>query len=385
MRPSATLLFGIAYTAAIGVIAWMQGTISPVPFHPTFFHLAILTGIAVILAVSLNMVNGFTGQFSLGHAAFLGIGMYAALFLANRYGPQAFAALPGPAVARQTVMLLALMAVGGTLAALGGLLVGLPSLRLRGDYLAIVTLGFGEILRIIVQNIPALGGALSLSIAPGRLYAPVPSPAGTDAAATARIVPEPAAFFFWVGLVALATVMVARNLMLSGPGRAFLAVREDEVAAEAVGVNTYRAKVLAFILAAVFAGFAGVLNGLWANYADPSLAGIGFLRSIEIVVMVVLGGLGSVSGAVIAAVFLTVVPALLRDVPFYSAHPELRLVSYALLLIILMLLRPQGLFGTAEISWAGLTRRRVRSSAPRGTGGGTGASTGHEPAGGLDA
>jgi branched-chain amino acid transport system permease protein len=155
--------------------------------------------------------------------------------------------------------------------------------------------------------------------------------------------------------------------MLSGPGRAFLAVREDEIAAEAVGVNTYRTKVLAFVLAAVFAGFAGVLSGLYTAYMDPSMQSMGFLKSIEVVVMVVLGGLGSVTGSVLTAVVITVLPELLR------AFSEYRMVAYSALLIILMLARPQGIFGTHELSFDGITRRRLRSNDPRDGGG-------HEPA-----
>jgi branched-chain amino acid transport system permease protein len=172
-------------------------------------------------------------------------------------------------------------------------------------------------------------------------------------------------------MMVVIVVMVSRNLMLSGQGRAFLAVREDEIAAEAVGVNTYRTKVLAFVLAAVFAGFAGVLNGLYNAYMDPSIQGIGFLKSIEVVVMVVLGGLGSVTGSVLTAVVITVLPELLR------AFSEYRMVAYSFLLIVLMLMRPQGIFGTHELSFAGLTRRRVRSDQPRD-------GDGHEPSkGGL--
>lgn len=348
-RPSATLILGIVLVALAAVIAAAQVSRSSGPIPATAYHLCILSGIGIIMAVSLNMVNGFTGQFSLGHAAFLGIGMYTAGFLADAIGPHLYAAIPGPAGLRQVLVLLILLAAGGLLSAVGGLLVALPSLRLRGDYLAIVTLGFGEILRVLIQNVDALGASRGYSILHTEVY------------------PKAEALFFWVALLAIIVVMVSRNLMLSGPGRAFLAVREDEIAAEAVGVNTYRTKVLAFVLSSVFAGFAGVLNGLYNAYMDPSMQGIGFLKSIEVVVMVVLGGLGSITGSVITAVVITVGPELLR------AFSDYRMVAYSGLLIILMLLRPQGIFGTHELSWAGLTRRRVRSSDPRDGGG-------HEPA-----
>lgn len=341
LRPSPVMLVASLLIALAGIVAWLQATggANP-PFDPTFYRLATLCGVNITLAVSLNMVNGFTGQFSLGHAAFLGIGMYSALFLADNYGPALYGALPGPAVARQAGVLLALFAVAGALSAFGGLLVGLPSLRLRGDYLAIVTLGFGEILRVSIQNVDALGASRGFYLT------------------NTQVVPSGEALFFWVAALAVASVMVSRNLMLSGPGRAFLAVREDEIAAEAVGVDTYRTKVLAFVLSAVFAGFAGVLNGLVNAYVDPSIQSIGFLKSIEVVLMVVLGGLGSVSGAVVTAVVITLLPELLRPIEQY------RMVGYSALLVLLMLLRPQGLFGTREISLSGLTRRRAGPTEP---------------------
>jgi branched-chain amino acid transport system permease protein len=335
MRPTPTLFIGLLVLASAGTIAYLQTTLSPVPFEPTFYHLGILIGINVILATSLNMVNGFTGQFSLGHAGFLAVGMYIGIFVAEHGGPVLYAHLPGPAGLRQTVVMLVLLALGGGFAAIGGLLVGLPSLRLRGDYLAIVTLGFGEILRVIIRNIDGLGAALGLQLT------------------RTEVLPDKPVMFFWVVAFALATVMVSRNLMLSGPGRAFLAVREDEVAAEAVGVNTYKAKVLAFALSAMFAGFAGVLAGVYARYAVPSAEGIGFLKSIELVLMVVLGGLGSVTGSVVAAFVITLLPEVLRGVQDY------RMVVYSLMLIILMLARPQGIFGTRELSLPRLRKRRA--------------------------
>lgn len=340
-RPSPALLIGTALVIASGVIAHLQSTGGPTPpFDETFYRLATLCGINITLAVSLNMVNGFTGQFSLGHAAFLGIGMYSSLYLTETVGPALYGAAPGPAWLRQVAVLLVLFVVAGALSALGGLLIGLPSLRLRGDYLAIVTLGFGEILRVFIQNIGPLGASRGFYLT------------------QTQVIPSRNELFFWVAALAVVAVAVSRNLMLSGPGRAFLAVREDEIAAEAVGVNTYRAKVMAFALSAVFAGFAGVLNGLVNAYADPSIQSIGFLKSIEVVLMVVLGGLGSVTGAVVTAVVITLLPELLRPIEQY------RMVTYSMLLVLLMLLRPQGLFGTREFSLQGLGRRRVRDEAP---------------------
>jgi len=290
-----------------------------------YLRILMLCGINVILAVSLNLVNGLTGQFSIGHAGFMAVGGYASAIVTMRVLPPVAAALaasgmPEP-LAEGIVLLLALLA-GGALAAVAGWAVGLPSLRLRGDYLAIVTLGFGEIIRVAITNIDAVGGARGLSGVPRYTT------------------------FFWVALWVVIVVTLSYNLLKSSHGRAMLAVREDEVAAEALGIDTTRTKVIAFVLSAFFAGVAGGLFAHFDAYLNPS--SFTFLRSIEIVTMVVLGGMGSVSGAILAAIFLTGLPELLRPVKEY------RLVIYSLLLIVLMITRPQGLLGTRELRlpWA---------------------------------
>ncbi|MGA3182587.1 MAG: branched-chain amino acid ABC transporter permease, partial [Verrucomicrobiota bacterium] len=196
--------------------------------------------------------------------------------------------------------------------ALAGLVVGAPSLRLKGDYLAIVTLGFGEIIRVIFCNIPALGGALGLN----------GIPACTN--------------LFWVFAVAVVCTYVVVAMVHSTYGRGFLAVRDDEVAAEAMGLNTTRYKIVAFVAGAFFAGMAGGLYGHYTLSLDPK--GFGFMRSIDIVVMVILGGMGNTPGVIAAAVVLTLLPEWLRPVAQY------RMVLYSFLLIVLMLTRPQGLF-----------------------------------------
>jgi branched-chain amino acid transport system permease protein len=202
-------------------------------------------------------------------------------------------------------------------AALAGLLVGMPSLRLRGDYLAIVTLGFGEIIRSIIENMPALGQATGLSGLPPRTN------------------------LVWVGIAVVATVVMARRLAVSTQGRALFAIREDEIAAEAMGVDTTGYKVRAFVISAAYAGLAGALIAHAILLATPRM--FTFIRSIEVVVMVVLGGLGSVTGSILAAVVLTVALEAFREFQQY------RMVIYSLLLIALMLLRPQGIFGTREL------------------------------------
>jgi branched-chain amino acid transport system permease protein len=285
-----------------------------------FLRIVILCGINIILAVSLNLVNGLTGQFSIGHAGFMAIGAYTSAVLTMRVLPpmhHALVSIGAPvAVANGAALLIAIVA-GGLLAALAGWAVGLPSLRLRGDYLAIVTLGFGEIIRVLILNIDAVGASRGLSGVPR--YTTV----------------------FWVGLWVWIVIGASYSLLRSTHGRAMLAIREDEVAAEALGVDTTRYKVLAFVLSAFFAGVAGGLFGHYLEYLNPS--SFTFIKSIEIITMVVLGGLGSVSGAVMAAIFLTVLPEALRPVKDY------RMVIYATLLIVLMITRPQGILGTREL------------------------------------
>jgi branched-chain amino acid transport system permease protein len=214
--------------------------------------------------------------------------------------------------------------VGASAAALAGLAVGIPSLRLKGDYLAIVTLGFGEIIRVLILNIPAVGGATGF----------------TDAV--------PITNFFWIFVVAVLTIVVVRNITTSTFGRALAAVRADEIAAEAMGVNTTRCKVLAFVISAALAGAAGGLSGqLFANPLNPQ--NLNFVKSIEVVVMIVLGGIGSTTGAVFGATALTILPEALRT--FDRQFPGLRMVLYALLLILFMIFRPQGVFGRREFGW----------------------------------
>jgi len=272
-------------------------------------------GIAIILAVSLNLVNGLTGQFSIGHAGFMAVGGYVSAVMLMR----------GPEDDPYRIFFVLAMVTGAMAAALAGWLVGKPSLRLRGDYLAIVTLGFGEIIRVIIENTPFFGGAIGLSPIPHR------------------------ADFAWIWAVAIVTILVAKRLRDSTHGRAFLSVREDEVAAEAMGIDTTGYKVRAFVISAFFAGVAGALSGAFeGNLAPQSFT---FVRSFEVVAMVVLGGMGSITGATIAAAVLTILPEYLRAVA------NLRMVIYSIALIALMLLRPRGLLGTREV-WDWWRKRR---------------------------
>jgi branched-chain amino acid transport system permease protein len=278
-----------------------------------------LAGINAILAVSLNLVNGITGQFSLGHAGFMAIGAYASAWMSV----QLLQGLPGP------LGFALAMLFGAALAGLAGYLVGLPSLRLRGDYLAIVTLGFGEIIRVIILNMDFLGGA--------RGFIGIPLEANP----------------FWICLVLMLCMAACYRLMQSTHGRAWLAIREDEVAAEAMGVDTTRYKVLAFSLSAAGAGAAGALFAHLQSFINPG--SFDFMKSVDIVIMVVLGGMGSMSGSVLAALALTLLPELLRPLAQVTGV-DLRMVIYSLALILVMIWRPSGLMGRKEL-WQ-LGRRR---------------------------
>ncbi|HEY6001592.1 MAG TPA: branched-chain amino acid ABC transporter permease [Anaeromyxobacter sp.] len=313
------------------ILALLQRVIPP-GWQPV----AVNAGVDVVLAVSLNVVNGFTGQFSLGHAGFMAVGGYTAAKITLALAGVKIAFLP-EIVSDQLVFALALSA-GMGMAAIAGFLVGMPSLRLRGDYLAIVTLGFGEIIRSIIENMKFLGQATGLS----------GLPAHTN--------------FAWVGISAIATIVMARRLAVSTEGRALFAIREDEVAAEAMGVDTTGYKVRAFVISAAYAGLAGGLLVHAILLVTPKM--FTFIRSIEVVVMVVLGGLGSVTGSVLAAV------ALRFALEGFREFQQYRMVVYALLLVVLMLLRPQGIFGTREIwdlaPFRRLPRPRPLAPAPGG-------------------
>jgi len=281
----------------------------------------VLIGINVVLAVSLNLVNGHTGQFSLGHAGFMAAGAYASAMVTLSFAPIVAAAGPWA----EGALFAGSLVLGGAVAALCGLLVGLPSLRLRGDYLAIVTLGFGEIIRVIIQNTELLGGARGLE--------------GI----------RPYTNLFWTFAVAALTVYVVACLVNSTYGRGFVAVRDDEIAAELMGVHTVKYKVVAFVVGAFFAGLAGGLYAHFITFIAPE--GFNFLKSVDVVVMVILGGMGSTPGVVAAAILLTLLNEGLRDFEQY------RMIVFALLLIIIMIVRPQGLLG----NFRGWPKRKARA------------------------
>ncbi|MDQ1707337.1 MAG: branched-chain amino acid transport system permease protein [Pyrinomonadaceae bacterium] len=297
---------------------------------PYIFRIAMLAGIAITLAVSLNLINGFTGQFSIGHAGFMAVGAYSSAYFSVNFGANLAARLGGGKPAWGLALVLATL-IGAVCAGLAGLVVGVPSLRLKGDYLAIVTLGFGQIIVVFLNNIEAVGGA--------RGYSGIP------------IVKS----FFWIFLIAILTIVIVRNIVKSAFGRALISIREDELAAEAMGVNTTRYKVMAFVISSAMAGAGGVLLAHFDGYLNPK--SFEFIKSFEILIMIILGGLGSIVGSVLGAVLLTVLPEALRG------FAEYRMVIYSLLLIILMITRPQGLLGTTAAfkGWRGRKQKRPRS------------------------
>ena len=313
----------------IGVLYGLDFVFQAGLINPYYTRILMLCGISITAAVSLNLINGFTGQFSIGHAGFMAVGAYSSAYFSVNYGMNFANSLGGGKLG--WILALAITTIVGAVAAgIAGLVVGVPSLRLRGDYLAIVTLGFSEIIRVIILNIPAVGGATGF---------------------TAAI---PITNFFWIFAVAVMTIVIVRNIAASTFGRVLATIRGDEIAAEAMGISTTRYKVLAFVISAALAGVAGGLSGqLFANPLNPQ--NLNFVRSIEIIVMIVIGGIGSISGAVFGATTLTVLPEALRKLD--QQFPGLRMVTYALLLILTMIFRPQGLFGRREVGWAWLRRR----------------------------
>lgn len=307
-------------------------------FFNQYVQLIILYAfVNIILALSLNLVNGFTGQFSIGHAGFMAIGAYVSAYLSMK--PEFFGTtfMPFPESLEYLNYLVFAMC-GGLAAAAAGWVVGLPSLRLRGDYLAIVTLGFSEIIRVVLLNMQAVGGARGL------FGIPAPGSVSLGVFTLSPFLTKYVLAAFWVTV----TFVVLWRLIHSVHGRAFLSVREDEIAAQAMGINTTQVKVRAFVISSFFAGVAGSIFAHSANYLNPST--FGFTKSVDAIIMVVLGGMGSLSGSVIAAVFITFLPEfVLRPLQEYT-QIDFRMVIYSVTLILLMVLRPKGLFGSRELS-----------------------------------
>jgi branched-chain amino acid transport system permease protein len=316
---------------AIAALALIQLTVGNNSNLNYFTIQAMFIGVNVMLAVSLNLINGITGQFSIGHAGFMAAGAWSSA-LVTMAAKEFKIGFLGDAISDQLFFVLALL-VSAAVAGLLGFLVGLPSLRLRGDYLAIVTLGFGEIILVVIRNSQTLGAALGLS----------GMPRSTS--------------LFSVWFCVFLTVLFAKRLLESRHGRNLIAIREDEIAAESMGVDVTAYKVRAFVVSSALAGVAG---GLFAHCQDIISPGdnFSFVKSMEIVVMIVAGGLGSTSGAVIAAIALSLLPEGMRALfmaiggeggDLAQSADQMRKPIFGILLVVMMLVRPKGLFGTHEL------------------------------------
>ncbi|QCX33323.1 branched-chain amino acid ABC transporter permease [Caloramator sp. E03] len=277
-----------------------------------YVQIIIFIGINIILAVSLNLVLGITGQFSLGHAGFMSVGGYLSAIISIKLG------LPFPIA----------LIIGGIGAAIIGLVIGFPILRLKGDYLGITTLGFGEIIRVIFVNIDYVGGARGLMAIPKKTT------------------------FTATYIATIITVLVIVNIIRSTHGRALKAVREDEIAAQSMGIDISKYKLTAFVIASFFAGIAGGLYAHFLMYINPQ--SFGFLKSIDIVMMVVIGGMGNLFGSIIAATGITTILELLRELQDY------RMIIFPIILILTMLYKPSGLLGSRDLSISRLYNKITR-------------------------
>jgi len=308
-------------------------------FRLRIFNLA---GIYVILAVSMNLINGFTGQLALGHAGFIAVGAYTYSLLVMDPDLKAMNFFLKPIISPLSTVhwpFLPAIILGGVMAAIAGFLIGAPALRLRGDYLAIATLGFGEIIRIIFTNTQSLtNGSLGLKGIPipeNFFFIPIKNP-----------------FMWWVWVTAIITVIIHLLIVSSSYGRAFKAIREDEKAAQAMGINVFKHKVIAMVISSFFAGVGGALLASLLTTIDPLM--FRFLLTFNILLIVVVGGMGSISGSVISAVVITFLMEWLRfldqGIMGLPELPGLRMVVFAALLLIIVLFYPRGLLGNEEIS-----------------------------------
>lgn len=311
LKFSGDLLTFILVAAVYAVVAYLLygGSLTR-----QFSNMIIPISVYIVLAVSLNLVVGLLGELSLGHAGFMSVGLFSGCLLSIALVD----------VLPMAVRLPLSMVVGGLVAALFGLAVGLPALRLRGDYLAIVTLACGEIIKNIITNLDFTGGALGLNTNP--IYSNAK-----------KLLP-------YAVILVLLTVLVMMNLKRSKQGRAIMAIRDNRIAAESNGVNVTYYKLMVFVLAAFFAGMAGVLYGHTLANIKPAM--FDYNMSIEILVIVVLGGMGSIRGSIIATIILRALPEVLRQVADY------RMLAYSVLLIVIMLLNSSPQFAEWKGRWS---------------------------------
>ncbi len=293
-----------------------------------------LCAIYTVLGLSMNLINGFTGLFSLGHAGFMAVGAYVTALLTMPIATKQMNFFLAPMISPLDKIVwpfLPSLILAGLLSAAAAYLIGAPVLRLKGDYLAIATLGFAEIIRVIFTNTQRLtNGALGLKGIP----------------ATTNL--------WWSFGTALFTIFIMVSLINSSYGRAFKAIREDEIAAESMGISLFKHKVLSFAIGAFFAGIGGGLLGNLIGAVDPLM--FRFFLTFNVLLIIVLGGMGSITGTVISAFVITIAQEWLRflDEPMFSgvpALPGLRMVVFSALLMIVVLFFRHGLMGTREFSW----------------------------------
>ncbi len=297
------LKYSITYFILIVFVAVMIGLSSGGVLGRSTVGLLSRIAYSIIMAVSLNLVVGFLGELSLGHAGFMCVGAYIGCYCAN---------LLHPVLNNPLLVLIIAMIIGGLCAAVFGFIIGLPALRLKGDYLAIVTLAFGEIVRNVFKNLPWFGGAMGLNT---KTY-------------------KPSSLFIVAFVVVLIVLFLCQNLIRSKHGRAVTAIRDNEIAAKAMGINVTFYKLLIFVISSAFAGVAGVIYG---HFATPVMYSFfSYNYSIEVLVMVVLGGMGSLNGSIIAATLITYINFLLQD-NLSGDLAALRLLVYALILIVMVL------------------------------------------------
>jgi branched-chain amino acid transport system permease protein len=307
--------------------------------HLDAYKLRILNLCAIytILGLSMNLINGFTGLFSLGHAGFMAVGAYTSALLTMSIAQKQQNFFLKPIISPLDKIVLPFfiaLLIGGILAAVIGYIIGAPALRLKGDYLAIATLGFGEIIRVIFTNTQSItNGALGLKGIPAKTN------------------------LYWSFGVAVVTIVILVSLIKSSYGRAFKAIREDEIAAEAMGINLFKHKMLSFTIGAFFAGIGGGLLGNLLGTIDPNM--FKFLLTFNILLIIVLGGMGSVTGTIISAFVVTISTEVLRfldetmNLGFIKIKgiPGLRMVVFSALLMLVIIFYRNGLMGTNEFSW----------------------------------
>jgi branched-chain amino acid transport system permease protein len=312
------------YPAAIVIVLYLAMIILQKLgiFNKYYIQVVMFAGINIIMTASLNLVNGFTGQFCIGHAGFMSLGAYGAAVITTMvFGGKSISVL-----AQTPVFLLGLL-IGGCVAAFVGALIGLPSLKLKGDYLAIVTLAFGEIVRAILRLIKPIGGARGMIGIPN--YSTLA----------------------WILLFMTLTLYLLKNLIYSPYGRAFIAIRDNEVAADVMGIDTTKYKITSFCIAAFIAGVAGGLYAHLLAFIQPD--SFSFTKSADFLVFMYAGGSGSLTGSIVGATILTILPEILRFLA------DWRLVVYAAILVIVMLYRSDGLVGGKELPFMRIKRNAL--------------------------